>query len=118
MRVWPGTPYPLGATWDSKGTNFSIFSENATEVRLLLYEGAGATEPKEAIPLKGKTGYIWHSYLPDLLPGQLYAYSVDGPYEPQKGHRFNRHKALIDPYAKAISGTVQMDDSLFGYKVG
>jgi isoamylase len=102
---------------DARGTNFSIFSENATEVNLLLYEDAGA-EPKERVPLTEKTGHIWHAYLPDLPPGQLYAYSVDGPYDPQKGHRFNRHKALIDPYAKAISGTIQWDDSLFGYKLG
>jgi isoamylase len=117
VRVWPGKPYPLGATWDAKGTNFSIFSENATGVSLLLYEDVRAN-PKETIPLTEKTGHVWHAYLPDSLPGQLYAYSMDGPYDPRKGHRFNRHKALIDPYAKAISGKLTWDDSLFGYKVG
>ena len=69
-RVWPGKPYPLGATWDAKGTNFSIFSENATKISLLMYEDVGAEQPKEVIPLKEKTGHIWHTYVPDLKPGQ------------------------------------------------
>ena len=116
--MWPGKPYPLGSTWDEKGTNFSIFSENAKEVKLLLYETVEAKEPKETIVLDERTGHMWHTYLPDSEPGQLYAYSIDGPYEPQKGHRFNSHKALIDPYAKAISGGVTWDDAVFGYKVG
>jgi isoamylase len=118
LRAWPGKAYPLGATWDGKGVNFSIFSENATGVKLLLYDSMAAAEPKESIPLKERTGDLWHSYFPDVLPGQLYAYSLEGPYEPQKGHRFNPHKALIDPYAKAITTPTSWDDSLFGYKIG
>jgi isoamylase len=118
MRVWPGKPYPLGATWDRKGVNFALFTENATSVELLLYETKGSKEPKERIPFKEKTGDIWHAYLPDLLPGQLYAYSVDGPYDPASGLRFNPHKALIDPYAKAIGGTIDWSDAIFAYRVG
>ncbi|MDA4112073.1 MAG: glycogen debranching enzyme GlgX, partial [Thaumarchaeota archaeon] len=117
MRVWPGSSYPLGATWDGSGVNFAIFSENATSVELLLYHDEKSTEPRDRIVLAERTGTVWHAYLPDLLPGQLYAYSVNGPYDPLRGLRFNPHKALIDPYAKAIAGTIKWDDSLFGYKV-
>lgn len=118
LRVWPGKPYPLGATWDKHGVNFALFSENATGVELLLYEDSRSQEPKERIPFTERTGHIWHAYLPDLLPGQLYAYSVDGAYEPMLGLRFNKYKALFDPYAKAISGTISWNDSMFGYKAG
>jgi isoamylase len=118
MRVWPGKPYPLGSTWDRKGVNFALFTENATSVELLLYEATGSKEPKERIPFKEKTGDIWHAYLPDLLPGQLYAYSVDGPFDPASGRRFNPNKALIDPYAKAIGGTIDWSDAIFAYRVG
>ena len=118
LRVWPGSSYPLGATWDGKGVNFAIFSENATGVTLLLYQSEEAKEPRDRVPLSERTGYVWHAYLPDILPGQLYAYSVEGLYDPQKGLRFNPNKALIDPYAKAVAGTISWDDSMFGYKVG
>jgi isoamylase len=118
LRVWPGSPYPLGATWDGRGVNFAIFSENATEVILLLYQSEESKEPRYKVSLPERTGYVWHAYLPDVLPGQLYAYSVDGFYEPQKGLRFNHNKALIDPYAKAVAGTISWDDSLFGFKIG
>lgn len=118
MRVWPGTAYPLGATWDGKGVNFAIFSENATAVSLLLYENEKSPEPRDRIDFKERTGFVWHAYLPDVLPGQLYAFSVDGPYEPEKGFRFNKHKALIDPYAKAIAGTINWDDAMFAYTIG
>lgn len=118
MRIWPGSSYPLGATWDGKGVNFAIFSENAVSVTLLLYETERSSAPKDSVQLSERTGYVWHAYLPDILPGQLYAYSVDGPYEPQKGLRFNKNKALIDPYAKAIAGTIYWDDAMFGYRVG
>ena len=73
LRVWPGKPYPLGATWDGHGINFALFSENASEVNLVLYENAISQEQKERIPFTERTGHIWHAYLPDLLPGQLYA---------------------------------------------
>jgi isoamylase len=116
--VRPGKAYPLGATWDGHGVNFSLFSENATGVELLLFESAESPAPKERIQFTERSGYIWHAYLPDLLPGQLYAYSVDGPYEPKLGHRFNKNKVLIDPYAKAIGGTIAWNDAMFGYVVG
>ncbi len=118
MRAWPGRPYPLGATWDGKGVNFAIFSDNGTAVELKLYEKTDAQGPREVVKLREKTGHIWHIYLPDALPGQLYAYSVDGPYEPEKGLRFNSKKVLIDPYAKAIAGPIKWNDALFGYKIG
>ncbi len=116
--MWPGKPYPLGATWDGRGVNFALFSENATGVELLLYDPKDHSTPRERIQFEERTGYVWHAYLPDLLPGQLYAYSVDGPHEPERGLRFNKNKALIDPYAKSIAGTVQWNDSMFGYSVG
>ncbi len=118
MRVWPGSSSPLGATWDGRGVNFAIFSENATGITLLLYQSEQSKEPKYRVPLSERTGYVWHAYLPDILPGQLYAYSVDGPYDPQKGFRFNPNKALIDPYAKAVAGTISWDNAMFGYKIG
>ncbi len=118
MRIWPGSAYPLGASFDGKGANFAIYSENAISVTLLLYESEHSPAPRERIPLTEKTGHVWHSYLPDVLPGQLYAFSADGPYEPEKGLRFNKNKALIDPYARAITGSVRPNDEMFGYKIG
>ena len=116
--VWPGKPFPLGATWDGKGTNFALFSEHATVVDLLLFDNSHDREPKAVIPLKEKSAFVWHCYIPDIAPGQLYAYRVHGPYEPEKGHRFNPHKVLLDPYAKAIRGNIQWNDALLGYKTG
>jgi isoamylase len=118
MRSWPGSAYPLGASWEGRGVNFAVYSENAISVTLLLYESEHSPAPRERIPLTEKTGHVWHAYLPDLLPGQLYAFSVDGPYAPEKGLRFNKYKALIDPYARAITGTVKSTDEMFGYKIG
>ena len=100
MRVWPGTPYPLGATWDGVGVNFAIFSEHATRVELCLFESPEADVESVTIPLSEQTDMVWHGYLPDVRPGQLYGYRVHGPYEPHHGHRFNPHKLVIDPYAK------------------
>jgi isoamylase len=117
MRVWHGKPYPLGATWDGQGVNFSIFSENATSVELLLFENQTSIKPRYTIPLTERTGTVWHAYLPDANPGQLYQYSIDGPFDPHRGLRFNKNKALIDPYAKAILGRVTWDDSVFSYIV-
>jgi glycogen operon protein len=118
MRVWPGNPYPLGATWDGEGVNFAIFSENATGVELCLFAGPDDAVESTRINLRERNDQIWHCYLPDARPGQLYGYRVLGPYEPQKGHRFNPNCLLIDPYAKAISGTINWRDTLFGYDVG
>lgn len=118
MRRWPGASYPLGASWDGKGVNFALFSENATKVELLLFDDIDSEYPHEIIPFNERTTHVWHNYLPDLLPGQLYAYRVHGPYQPEHGHRFNPNKALIDPYAKAIAGDIQWSDALFGYTIG
>jgi len=117
FRVWPGRPYPLGATWDGSGTNFALFSAHAGKVELCLFDGDGKEEIAR-IALPEYTQEIWHGYLPDVRPGQLYGYRVHGPYEPTAGHRFNPHKLLIDPYAKALVGELRWDDALFGYKVG
>jgi isoamylase len=116
--VWPGSPFPQGATWDGSGANFSLFSENATSVELCLFDAPDASREIERIPMVDRTAQIWHVYLPEARPGQLYGYRVHGPYEPDKGHRFNPAKLLIDPYAKAIAGKIDSNDSLFGYKLG
>ncbi len=115
--VWPGRPYPLGATWDGKGVNFALFSENAERVQLCLFDAAGIHETTR-ITLPEYTDQVWHGYLPDARPGLLYGYRVDGPYRPQDGHRFNPHKLLLDPYAKALAGTIRWSDAHFGYRVG
>ena len=117
MKIWPGKPYPLGATWDGAGVNFSLFSENATKVELCLFDGPEVRR-ETRISLREQTHQIWHSYFPEVRPGQFYGYRVHGPYEPQEGHRFNAAKLLLDPYAKAIHGTVQWSDALFGYSIG
>jgi isoamylase len=118
MRVWPGRPYPLGATWDGKGVNFALFSEHATQVELCLFDAADAKSEAHRIPLPEYTDHVWHGYLPDVLPGQLYGYRVHGPYEPQHGHRFNPHKVVLDPYAKLIGRDVQWADECFSYRLG
>ena len=118
MRAWPGAPYPLGASWDGEGVNFALFSEHAEAVRLELFEDPRSGVPSTVIQLTETTDQVWHVYLPDVRPGALYGYKVDGPYDPAAGHRFNPHKLLIDPYAKAVSGTIDWSDDLFGYTVG
>ncbi len=117
FRVWPGRPYPLGATWDGSGVNFALFSQHAEGVTLCLFDESGNRETAR-IPLPEYTNEIWHGYLPDVRPGQLYGYRVDGPYRPQDGHRFNNHKLLIDPYARSLAGEVKWNDALFSYVVG
>jgi len=116
LRVEPGNAYPRGATWDGGGVNFALFSANATKVELCLFDGKGRRET-DRIPLPEFTHEVWHGYFPDLRPGQLYGYRVHGPYEPAAGHRFNPHKLLIDPYAKALHGDIKWHDALFGYRV-
>jgi isoamylase len=105
-EVWPGRPFPLGPDWDGEGTNFAIFSEHAERVELCLFPEDGE---EERIELTAQTAHHWHCYLPGVGPGCRYAYRVHGPYEPENGHRFNPHKLLIDPYAKAIEGPVKWD---------
>jgi glycogen operon protein len=118
MKVWPGQSYPLGATWDGAGVNFAIFSENATGVELCLFAGLDDHKEVAHIQIKEQTDQVWHAYLPEVRPGQLYGYRVHGPYEPEAGHRFNPAKLVIDPYAKAIAGTIRWDDALFAYPLG
>jgi isoamylase len=118
MRVWPGRPYPLGTTWDGAGTNFALFAEHATKVELCLFDTPDSTKESHRIAMPEQTDQVWHCYLPDIVPGQLYGYRVHGPYEPKYGHRFNPNKVVLDPYAKLIGRNVRWDDSLFGYKIG
>ncbi len=116
--VYPGNPYPLGATWDGKGVNFALYSESATGVELCLFHTLEDKKEYERIPISERSHQIWHTYVPDLKPGQLYGYRVHGPYDPLNGYRFNPNKLLIDPYAKAIAGTVQPHSALSGYEPG
>ena len=118
MRVWPGVPYPQGATWDGEGVNFSIFSEHATGVELCLFDKDEDATASHRIRLTERTDLIWHCYLPDARPSQLYGWRVYGPWAPNEGHRFNPAKLLLDPYAKGISGKIHWDDTVFGYTVG
>jgi isoamylase len=115
--VWPGQPYPRGATWDGEGVNFSLFSEHATRVELCLFDPSGRHE-LERIEQRERTDLIWHCYLPQARPGLLYGYRIHGPYEPEKGHRFNPNKLLIEPYAKLIEGRLRWSDAHFGYRIG
>ncbi|MEO6932921.1 MAG: glycogen debranching protein GlgX, partial [Chitinophagaceae bacterium] len=115
--TYPGEPFPLGATWDKKGVNFAIYSENAAGVDLCLFNSKDDELESLKIRIKERSHHVWHVYVPGLMPGQLYGYRVYGPYDPQNGHRFNPHKLLLDPYAKAISGTIDWDDSLYGYQL-
>jgi glycogen debranching enzyme GlgX len=116
-RVWPGAPHPLGATWDGAGANFALFSAHAEKVELCLFDAGGDREI-ERIVLPEYTDEVWHGYVPDLLPGQLYGYRVYGPYDPHAGHRFNHHKLLLDPYAKSIRGELKWTDAHFAYRLG
>src|SRR5256714_1382982 len=118
VKIWLGYPYPLGATWLGNGVNFAIFSENATSVDLCLFDNIDAPQENIRIPMTEQTDQGWHVFLPDVRPGQLYGYRVYGPYDPERGMRFNSSKLLIDPYAKAIAGNVNWADEMFGYVVG
>ena len=115
MTLWPGLPYPLGATWDGEGTNFAIYSEHASEVELCLFDTPGAAEPVRCHRFRERTGYVWHGYLPGVAPGQFYGYRVNGAYDPGRGLRFNPFKLLIDPYAKALAGRVDYEHHPFAY---
>ncbi|SNQ51249.1 Glycogen operon protein GlgX homolog [Frankia canadensis] len=114
-QVWPGSPYPLGATYDGSGTNFAIFSEIADRVQLCLFDDAGH---EEQIDMKERDAFVWHAYLPSVGPGQRYGYRVHGPYAPAAGHRCNPAKLLLDPYAKAVDGEVAWDQAVFPYAFG
>ena len=112
LSLWPGQSYPLGASWDGKGTNFALFSEHATGVELCLFD---KRRRETRLPLKEVSNFVWHGYVPSIGPGQRYGFRVHGPFAPHEGHRFNPNKLLIDPYAKAIDGDVQFGEEIFGY---
>jgi len=115
--VWPGLPYPRDATWDGEGVNFSLFSAHAEKVELSLFDNTGRHE-LQRINIRERTDANWHAYLPEARPGLLYGYRVHGPYEPERGHRFNPHKLLIEPYAKHLQGPLVWSDAHFGYRTG
>jgi isoamylase len=117
MRLCGGTPEILGATWDGQGTNFALFSANAEKIELCLFDDSGSRE-LERIALPERTGDVWHGYLKDIVPGQLYGYRVYGSYDPERGHRFNANKLLLDPYARHLSGRLSLSDIHFGYRYG
>ena len=118
MRVWPGEPYPLGATWTGVGVNFAIFSAHATNVELCLFDSVESTSESTRIALPEQTDMVWHGFFPDIRPNQLYGYRVHGPYEPAAGHRFNPNKVVMDPYAKSVARMIRWADEMFGYCVG
>lgn len=116
-KIFPGLPYPQGATWDGTGVNFALYSEHATKVELCLFDELGS-DKHDTINVEETTAHVWHCYVPGLTIGQLYGYRVYGPYEPEKGMRFNPAKLLIDPYAKAIAGEVNWQYPVFAYRLG
>ncbi len=118
IRTWTGSPYPLGATWTGEGVNFALFSETATSVDLCLFERVDDRQESVRIPMREQTDRVWHVFLPDARPGQLYGYRVAGPYEPEQGLRHNSSKLLLDPYARAIAGGITWSEEMFGYVVG
>jgi glycogen operon protein len=115
MQVWPGRAHPLGATFDGSGTNFALFSEVAERVELCLFDDDGA---ETRVELREIDAFVWHAYLPTVGPGRRYGYRVHGPYAPEHGHRCNPAKLLLDPYAKAVDGAIDWDESLFPYRFG
>ncbi|HEY6948714.1 MAG TPA: glycogen debranching protein GlgX [Gemmatimonadales bacterium] len=118
ITVRPGSPAVLGAHWDGEGTNFALCSERATAVELCLFDGPDDAREAFRVPLQERTGSVWHGYLPDIRPGHLYGYRVHGPWAPEQGHRFNPAKLLLDPYARAITGTIRWSDALSGHVIG
>jgi glycogen operon protein len=115
VEIWPGHAYPLGATYDGSGTNFALFSEVAEKVELCLFDAEGA---EQRVRLPEVDGFVWHAFLPGVEPGQRYGYRVHAPYDPSQGQRCNPNKLVLDPYAKAIDGSIEWDESLFGYHFG
>src|SRR5581483_761215 len=112
MRVDEGSFHPLGATWDGRGVNFALFSEHATAVELCLFDEAGV---ETRVPVPWRSLYVWHVYVHGLRPGQPYGWRVHGPFAPHEGHRFNPSKLLMDPYAEALAGSVDLDGPVYGY---
>jgi glycogen operon protein len=118
MRVWPGEPYPLGATWTGVGVNFALFSAHATKVELCFFDSPDSPKESARIALPEQTDMVWHGFFPDVRPNQLYGYRVHGPYDPARGHRFNPNKVVMDPYAKSVARMIRWSDEMFGYRVG
>ncbi|HXU88358.1 MAG TPA: glycogen debranching protein GlgX, partial [Methylomirabilota bacterium] len=118
IRTRPGRSYPLGAHWDGSGVNFALFSEHATGVDLCLFEADDPAQETARIPITHSHDQVWHVYLPEARPGLRYGYRVSGPWDPANGQRFNPHKLLLDPYARAVDGTITWDDALFSYELG
>jgi glycogen operon protein len=116
-KVLSGSPYPQGATWDGTGVNFALYSENATRVQVCLFSELGTPE-QDIVEMQEATAHVWHCYIPGLTIGQLYGYRVHGPYEPEKGLRFNPAKLVIDPYARAVAGSVDWNYPIFSYRLG
>lgn len=115
MHVKPGSAYPLGATWDGQGVNFAIYSENASKIELCLFD---EHDKETRLTLREQTAFVWHGYVEGLSPGQRYGYRVHGPYEPERGLRFNPNVVLLDPYARALSGTEKFKEGVFAYTLG
>ncbi|RSO07283.1 glycogen debranching enzyme GlgX [Streptomyces sp. WAC 06783] len=115
MQVWPGQTYPLGATYDGAGTNFAVYSETAERIELSLLHDDGS---ETAVELRETDAFVRHAYLPGIMPGQRYGFRVHGPYKPERGHRHNSAKLLLDPYAKAVSGSIDWDEAVYGYHFG
>ncbi len=118
IKTWLGKPYPLGATWQGNGVNFALYSEHATGVDLCLFDDIDAPAETIRVRMTEQSDEVWHVFLPEVEPGQLYGYRVHGPYEPERGDRFNSAKLLIDPYAKAIAGAIDWSDEMFAYALG
>ncbi|MGZ4664306.1 MAG: glycogen debranching protein GlgX [Frankiaceae bacterium] len=118
MRVWHGRAHPLGASWDGRGVNVAVFSEQATSIDVCLFDSVEATRESARLPLQVQTGRVWHGYFPDVRPGQLYGLRADGPYDPRRGLRCNANKLLFDPYAKAVGRDLVHSDALYGYRFG
>jgi len=118
IEVYPGKPFPLGATWDGHGVNFALYTECATGVTLCLFKDINDDAETLRLNITERSGHIWHAYIPNMQVGQLYAYRVDGPYDPGNGMRFNPNKLLLDPNAKAIAGEILLTDATYGYEIG
>jgi glycogen operon protein len=116
QSAWPGVPYPLGATWDGEGTNFALYSELAYEVELCIYANERDEHPSATYRLRERTAFVWHGYVPGIGPGAFYGFRVNGPYVAGEGQRCNPFKLLIDPYARALAGTIDWDSHPYAYQ--
>jgi len=117
LHLEHGSPDPLGAHWDGRGVNFALFSRHGERVELCVFDAGGEHEVAR-LPMPARTGDIWHGRLPEAGPGLLYGYRVFGPYDPHRGHRFNGHKLLLDPYARELAGAFRWNDAVLGYVAG